>query len=82
VFFLSVPREGRNVRRRIEQVWESDGTGPYRLVFDGPGVGMVGRSELVTDADLSRARGVIDAIVASGARRIEDVRAAVVAGIA
>ncbi|HUU23813.1 MAG TPA: hypothetical protein VM389_14860 [Phycisphaerae bacterium] len=79
MFFLSVERSRRGVARRIEQVWESDGAGPHRLIFDRPAGQALGTSELVTDADLSRARETIEAVGASGARRIEDVRAAILA---
>ncbi len=79
MFFLSVRREGRAVARRIEQVWESDGAAAHRRVFDRESEPAIGPSALVGDADLAKARETIGALLSSGARRIEGVRAAILA---
>ena len=82
MFFLSIRRDRGGVSRRIERVWESDGAGPHRCVFDRSAGAAIAPSRLVPADGRSRARETIDALLASGARRIEDVRAAILAGIA
>ncbi len=78
MLFLSVRRRGLGLRRRIEQVWESDGRAEHRLVFAADASASPAEStRLVSEADISIARKTIDALAASGARRIEKVRAAI-----
>ncbi|MGD0091187.1 MAG: hypothetical protein ABSE73_14820 [Planctomycetota bacterium] len=78
MFFLSVRRRGQGVVRRIESVWESDGSSTHRqiLAADGSNAG-VEPSSLVPAQELTRAREAIEQILKSGARTIEEVRAAV-----
>lgn len=76
MFFLSV---GRGGRRRIEQAWESDGRQAHRRIYDASApAGTVGPSLLVNDDALESARGVVDDLLAGGARTIQEVRARVV----
>ena len=79
LFFLTVNRSGFTVRRRIAAVWESDGRGEHRPIFslDG-GVSSMAESQLVTADALAEAQSRIAAIVTSGIRTIEQVRAALV----
>jgi hypothetical protein len=91
MFFLEVARAAAGVggaRRRIVTAWESDGTAAHRQVYDADGrrraagaaesAGLAG-SALVPPAAQAQARQTIDRLVVSGARTIEQVRAAVVA---
>ena len=71
MLFLSVHRG----RRRIEEVWESDGQQAHRLVYEVCNSGRVGCSHLVTAPKLAAAGEVIESLVSSGLRTIEDVRA-------
>jgi len=75
MLFLSVGRDGT---RRIVRVWESDGQQPHRLIHEAGAEGLVAPSRLVDDADLAAARQIIERLVASGRRTIEDVRAMIV----
>jgi len=75
--FLSVRRSGFRTRRRIEAVWESDGTRPHRQVFAAQSQPALADSSLVSAEDAARARETIDRLLADGARTIEHVRAAV-----
>ena len=68
MFFLAVRRDGRQLQRRIVSVWESDGRGPHRRIF-GEGESVVAPAA---------ARRALDAILSSGARTIEQVRARIV----
>lgn len=70
VLFLSVHRG----RRRIERVWESDGQGTHRLVCEAGNDGLAEPSCLVTAPQIASARQVIEKLLASGKRTIEEVR--------
>ena len=72
MLFLSVHRGGR---RRIGQVWESDGQQPHRLVHEASNGGLVQTSLLVTAPMLAAAGQVTEKLLSSGRRTIEDVRA-------
>ena len=71
MLFLSV---GPGSRRRIAEVWESDGQEPHERIFPA---GSFGASRLVSPADIELAGRTVDRIMASGARTIEQVRAIV-----
>ena len=73
MFFLSV-RSGR--RRRIEEVWESDGHNPHERVFPAP---TPLPTKLVSPEDIERAGRTIDRIMAGGTETIEQVRSIVTA---
>ena len=73
LFFLSVERSGGRIRRRIVSAWESDGEHDHQAVF-GPEARPSFTSKLVSAADIESANDMIDAIVHSGARSIEQVR--------
>jgi hypothetical protein len=75
MLFLSV---GPGSRRRIEQVWESDGGQPHRRVYEACNGGLIEPSHLVTATKLAVAGQVIQKLLSSGGRFIEDVRALVV----
>ena len=72
MLFLSVHRGGR---RRIEHVWESDGRQPHRLVYAAGNGGLIEPSHLITAPKLAAAGQVIEKLLSSGRRAIEDVRA-------
>ena len=72
MLFLSV---GPGHRRRIEEVWHSDGRCPHQRVF--PAESLPGERFVHPD-DMGRAKETIDRIMADGARTIEQVRAIVV----
>ena len=72
VYFLALERDDRTVRRRIVDVWESDGREDHRRVFDDGR--RVGESRLAARHDLTRATKTMDALLKSGARTVEDVR--------
>ena len=76
MFFLSVRRRGGQTRRRIEDVWESNGRESHRRVFSMDGGGSLPEStELVGPDEMARAREIIDRLMAEGARTIDDARA-------
>lgn len=75
LLFLSVGRDGR---RRIERVWESDGLQPHRVVYEAGAEGLVEPSRRVENSNLARARRTIEGLLASGRRTIEDVRTMIV----
>ena len=78
MFFLSVGRQGRG-KRRIEEVWESDGQQAHRRIYDASApTGSVGPSLLVSDNALASARAVMDDLLADGMRTIQEVRARIV----
>lgn len=79
MFFLSVKRSGWSATRRIATVWESDGSNAHKRIFasDGPDQ-EVKPGSLVSAQELAAARQAIDQILRSGARTIEEVRAAVI----
>ena len=72
MLFLSVRRDGR---RWVEHVWESDGQQPHRLLYAVGNGGLIEPSHLVVDTQLAAAGRVIDKLLSSGMRTIEDVRA-------
>ena len=72
MLFLSVHR---GVRRRIEQIWESDGRQPHRLVYEAGDGGRIEPSQLVTAPNLAAAEQTLEKLLSSGRRAIEDVRA-------
>ncbi len=74
--FLSVNRNGPEVRRQIETVWESDGTTEHRCIWRSEQVnGLVVNSQLADAEELAQARRIIDELLASGRRTIGQVRA-------
>ena len=75
MLFLSVRPGGR---RRIEQVWESDGGQPHRRVYEARKGGLIEPSHLGTAPKLVAAGQVIEKLLSNGGRSIEDVRALVV----
>ncbi len=77
MFFLSVGRRGRG-QRRIEEAWESDGRQAHRRIYDASVAEAVGPSLLVSEDALASARGVVDDLLAGGARTVQDVRAKIV----
>ncbi len=77
MYFMSVRRSGLRSRRRIETVWESDGTQPHRQVFAADSAEAFAESSLVLAEDVARARATIEKLLADGARTIEQVRAAI-----
>jgi hypothetical protein len=74
MLFLSVHRGGR---RRIENVWESNGLQPHRLAYEADRGGLIEPSGLVSAPKLVEAGRVIEKLLSSGRRAIEDVRAMV-----
>jgi hypothetical protein len=80
MLFMSLRRSGLRVVRRIDQVWESDGSGPHRRVFDAdshsPDIGPTG---LVSAEGIAKARQTVERLLTSKARTIEDVRAMILA---
>lgn len=79
MFFLSV-RRGLRTDRRIETVWESDGSRPHRQVFtaDGPRQPL-SETALAPAGEIAKAHGIIERLLQNGARTIEDVRAGILA---
>ena len=73
MLFLSVHR----TRRRIELVWESDGSQPHRLVYEASS-GLIETSHLVSAAEMTGSGQIIEKLLSSGRRTIEDVRAMVI----
>lgn len=71
MLFLSVQS---GYRRRIEEVWQSDGQSPHQRVFP---TGSSRPTRLVSPGDIEQASWTIGQIMASGARTIEQVRAIV-----
>ena len=79
IYFLAVERQPDVVQRRIVNVWESDGHEDHRLVFGGGrAVSSRGGSMLVSPVALRTAGATIARLMASGVRRIEDVRPMVI----
>ena len=79
MLFLAVRRSAVTMRREVSTVWESDGRDDHRLVFTaGCGAFRPDDSRLVSAEDFAAAHQRIKALVASGARSIEQVRAAVI----
>jgi len=77
MFFLSVGGWGPRASRRIVTAWESDGGGPHRQVYSAEAGLDAAASALVGEAALAAAREAVERLAASGARTIEQVRAAV-----
>jgi len=78
MFFLVVQRNGWNTHRRISEIWESNGHVPHQQVYDsGVDRSLAELTRLVSPSQLEKARGDIEQLRASGVRRIEQVRAAV-----
>lgn len=73
IYFLSLTGRGP-VKRRVAEVWETDGMRPHRKVFDH---GELGDSILVSRVQLTRARGGIEAIKSCPSNQISDVRSAI-----
>ena len=72
MLFLSAPRGDR---RWVEQVWESYGRQPHRIVSAASNGGIIAPSLLVTATTLAAAGQVIEKLLSSGRHTIEDVRA-------
>lgn len=69
LYFLAVDRSDGLVRRRVSAIWESDGQADHHLLLEPVDSSLV-------DAKAQKSAGImIDHLMASGARRIEDVRA-------
>ncbi len=71
MLFLSV----RGGRRRIETVWESDGQQVHRLIYKAGNGGFVEPNRLAAPPKLAAAGQIIERLVSSGRRAIEEVRA-------
>jgi len=81
MFFLAIQRKGLSTHRRISEVWESDGCEPHKRVFGlDSSRPLVASSRLVTAPQFEKAQRDIERLLASGARRIEQVRVAVLEG--
>jgi hypothetical protein len=81
LYFLAVDGRGWGGRRRIVSIWESDGRGVHRKVFGAGVAGPPGDlSGIVGAEQLAVACQAVDALTASGARAIEEVRASIVEG--
>jgi hypothetical protein len=78
LYFLRVAQDGGRVVRRVGEVWESAGGEPHRRVWSAEAPGGL-QSRLADAGALAVAAGFVDELMASGARTIQDVRAAVVA---
>lgn len=78
IFFLAVRREGWSYARRIEEVWESDGTTAHQRIFHAGASASAAAGGLASAAEVAKASEVVDRLMASGARTIEDVRTAIV----
>ncbi|HOW18256.1 MAG TPA: hypothetical protein PLC79_04390 [Phycisphaerae bacterium] len=77
MFFLSVRRAGWGCTRRIEEVWESDGAGPHRRIFQAGASSKV-CGGLASAEDVSEAARIINRLFDRGARTIEQVRELIV----
>jgi hypothetical protein len=77
--FMSVRRNGGWVVRRIEEVWESNGTEPHHRVFAATMPSSpVEAGRLVSPDDAAAAGRFLDRLATRGVRTIEEVRAVVV----
>ncbi len=75
--FLDVRGRWGSVTRRTASVYEPDENGPPRLVYEGDGNGQVvsvAPSRLVSDDALADGRRLVDALLDSGRRTIDEVR--------
>ena len=61
-------------RRRIAEVWHSDGRGEHKRVY-APANGLEELSTIVAPAEFAASRRAVDDLLASGARTIREVRA-------
>ena len=77
VFFLAVEFHGLTRQRRITELWESNGIEPHQRLLADDQPFDITRSKLVSTHALVRAHQQLDAILASGARTIQQVRTAV-----
>ena len=73
MLFLSV----RGGRRRIESAWESGGRQSHRLIYAAGNGGFVEPSRLATSSELAAAGHIVERLISSGRRTIEEVRAMV-----
>jgi hypothetical protein len=76
MLFLSV----RGGRRRIETVWESDGQQSHRPIYKAGNGGFVEPGRLVTGPKLAAAKQIIERLISSDRRTIEEVRVLVLQG--
>jgi mono/diheme cytochrome c family protein len=75
ICFLEVGRRREGTSRRLTAIWESDGAGAHRRIFDGRGpIPPADRQPLVSPQRLPAALAAIDALLGSGARTIREVR--------
>jgi hypothetical protein len=75
LFFLRVTRGFRSKRKVIE-VWESDGTSDHACVYgEGVSPALVAASNRVEAEAFANARGEIERLLSSGRKTIQDVRA-------
>jgi hypothetical protein len=78
LFFLEAGSDGFRVRRRIGEVWASEGRGPHRRIFPVPtSPGSIDPGEVVEfvpPEERRKARETIDRLMESPARTIEEVR--------
>ena len=80
MLFLDVRRTGGRIERTISAIWESDGVDDHHRVFPAEGRAEAPiRSKLVSAEAIAEATRRLDALVAAGARTIEEVRAAICA---
>jgi hypothetical protein len=77
MLFLSVSREGSVLRRRVEEVWESDGKGRHRQVYSAWS-GKLDGSALAGKDEIEDARRTIAELLACGHETIDHVRSVVV----
>lgn len=78
LLFLSVDRAGHRLVRRVSEAWYGDGTTPQRRVFAGAAL-CGGAVEAIGREAFDAAVAGMESLVRSGARTIEDVRAAIIA---
>jgi hypothetical protein len=72
VLFMEVAG-GWGGKREVSQVWESDGSTEHRAVFQAGKLSLKS-SRLVSSAAFDAARQILEHLMASGARDIQDVR--------
>jgi hypothetical protein len=73
VFFLSVEQMGPRAKRRIGEVWESDGLAGHQWVYDANSSARI-RSEIVSEESLAQAKMTIDEMLAAKVRTTVEVR--------
>lgn len=75
LYFLQVENRRWTGRRRIVELWESDGEREHRPVCQqGKWLSAHGASGVVHESRLEKARGTMDRLIHSGARTVEEVR--------